>query len=68
MTTPPPGRYRVTLTTIGRPAMHGWWDDEDTARRKLATWVGEYGTAPDARVLLLDEDTGARLTEWPEVL
>lgn len=45
--------------------MHGWWADETVARRKFASWVGAYGRA-DARITLTDEETGARLTEWPD--
>ncbi|MFJ2719383.1 hypothetical protein [Streptomyces sp. NPDC087437] len=59
-------RYHLTLTADGRPAMHGWWGSEATARRKFTSWVGEYGSLPDARITLTDEDTGTRLTTWPD--
>ncbi|MEU3826430.1 hypothetical protein AB0F36_14095 [Streptomyces sp. NPDC029080] len=62
---PNPGRYHLQLTSGGRPVQHGWWDDEAVARRKLARWVGEYGSIPDARITLTDEKIGALLTEWP---
>ncbi|MGW4825383.1 hypothetical protein ACWEP4_42560 [Streptomyces sp. NPDC004227] len=62
---PAPERYHLTLTTDGRPAMHGWWGSEPTARRKFTSWVGEYGTLPDARITLTDEDTDTVLIVWP---
>ncbi|KMS79093.1 hypothetical protein ACH49_13650 [Streptomyces leeuwenhoekii] len=65
MTSPPPGRYRVTLHAAGRAVAHGWWDPEETARRKLATWIGDWGR-PGARITLTDEETGETLTERPE--
>ncbi|MHC3450730.1 hypothetical protein [Streptomyces prasinus] len=58
-------RFHLTLTTAGRPVAHGWWASESTARRKLASWVGEWGDLPDARVTLVDEETGTVLTSWP---
>ncbi|MFF7824162.1 hypothetical protein ACFZCM_02965 [Streptomyces rochei] len=60
------GRYRVTVTVQGRPLMHGWWGSETTARRKFASWIGEHGSRPGARVTLTDEETGETLTEWPD--
>ncbi|WP_409469043.1 hypothetical protein [Streptomyces sp. HC307] len=59
-----PGRFHLTLTTAGRPAAHGWWGSEETARRKFASWVGDWGR-PGARVTLVDEETGETLTTWP---
>lgn len=59
-----PDRYHLTLTSAGRPVMHGWWPLESTARAKLTEWR-RAGVA-DARVVLVDEETGALLTEWPE--
>ncbi|MFF3928302.1 hypothetical protein [Streptomyces hirsutus] len=61
-----PDRFHLTLSTAGRPVQHGWWGSEAVARRKLAVWVGEWGDLPDARVTLVDEETGATLTTWPE--
>jgi hypothetical protein len=60
------GRYRVTVAVKGRPVVRGWWAVEATARRKLASWVGEYGSVPGARVTLVDEEQGVTLTSWPE--
>jgi hypothetical protein len=51
-----PGRYHLTLTSDGRPAMHGWWGSETVAR---------WGR-PGVRITLVDEDTGAALTTWPD--
>ncbi|MGW4493803.1 hypothetical protein [Streptomyces sp. NPDC004376] len=63
MTTP--GRYHLCLTLHGQSALHGWWDDETTARRKHTQTVGEHGR-DGARVTLTDETSGTVLTEWPE--
>lgn len=60
-----PARYHLTLTSDSQPAMHGWWASEATARRKLVSWIGGRGSLPGARVTLIDEETGATLTEWP---
>lgn len=61
-----PDRFHLTLTSAGRPVMHGWWASEATARDQLPVWVGNWGSVPGARVTLVDEDTGAVLTTWPE--
>jgi hypothetical protein len=61
-----PERYHVTLSSAGRPVQHGWWENEATARRKFASWIGEWGTVDGAQVTLVDEETGAVLTEWPD--
>ncbi|WP_405964869.1 hypothetical protein OG713_35040 [Streptomyces sp. NBC_00723] len=63
-----PARYHLTLTSTGRPVMHGWWASEDTARSQVAVWVGSWGELPDARIELVDEETGATLTTWPGVV
>ncbi len=60
-----PGRYHLTLTRVGRPAMHGWWGSEAVARGKFREWVGGRGKA-GVSVTLVDEDNGTVLTEWPE--
>ncbi len=65
MTQPDPSRYHLLLTLDGRPAQHGWWGSEATARRKFGAWVGEHGR-PGVRVTLVDEEAGTTLTEWPE--
>jgi hypothetical protein len=61
-----PERYHLTLTSAGRPVMHGWWPLESTARGQLPVWVGSWGGLPDARITLVDEETGTVLTTWPE--
>jgi len=62
-----PDRYHLTLTAAGRPAMHGWWPSEVTARGKFATWVGSWGV-PGAQIVLVDEETGETLAEWPGIV
>jgi hypothetical protein len=59
------GRYHLTLTADGQPVMHGWWAKESTARRQFRSWVGEHGQ-PDARIVLVDEETGDELESWPD--
>jgi hypothetical protein len=59
-------RYHLTLAAAGRPMMHGWWGSEATARSMLPVWVGNWGGLPDARVTLVDEETGETLTTWPD--
>lgn len=61
----PEHRYHLTLTSAGRLVQQGWWGSEATARRKFRDWIGEWGELPDARVTLIDEETGTLLTEWP---
>ena len=58
------GRFHVLLVADGRPAQHGWWESEVTARAKHREWIGDWGK-PGARVLLVDEETGVVLEEWP---
>jgi hypothetical protein len=60
-----PDRYHLTLTSDGRPAMHGWWGSETVARGKVTSWIGSWGR-PGARITLVDEETGALLTTWPD--
>lgn len=60
-----PDRFHVTLTSVGRPTMHGWWAVESTARGKVTEWIG-LSKGPGARVTLVDEETGAVLTTWPQ--
>ncbi|MER5917106.1 hypothetical protein ABT124_43865 [Streptomyces sp. NPDC001982] len=62
-----PERYHLTMSTAGRPAMHGWWPKEATARGKFRDWIGAYSKMPDAHVTLA-EQTGAGeqlLESWP---
>lgn len=60
------GRYHLTLSTAGRTAVQGWWGSEGTARGMIPVWVGSWGELPDARITLVDEETGVTLTTWPE--
>lgn len=61
-----PDRFHLTLAAAGRPAMHGWWGSEATARDKFTRWVGRGSV--DARVTLVDEAMGTVLEEWPRVV
>jgi hypothetical protein len=59
-------RFHLTLTLDGRPAMQGWWGSEATARRQFKVWIGERGSMPGVRIVLVDEETGTVLTTWPD--
>ena len=61
-----PSRFHLTLFSAGRVVQHGWWGDESTARGKFRDWVGSG--VRDARVTLVDEETGTVLDEWPGVV
>jgi hypothetical protein len=62
-----PDRFHLTLTSAGRPVMHGWWSDEAVARAKHRDWIGgEHGSLPAARITLVDEETGTLWTAWPD--
>jgi hypothetical protein len=59
-------RFRLTLSTDGKPVMHGWWADQKIAEKKFAAWVRERGSRKGARVTLTDEADGGRvLMSWP---
>jgi hypothetical protein len=58
-----PERFHLTLTSAGRLVAHGWWGSETVARGKFVEWIG-LGT-PDGRVVLVDEETGETLADWP---
>lgn len=60
-----PGRYHLLLAVDGRPAMHGWWNSEATARRQFRQVVGQHGR-PGARITLTDDETGTELTSWQD--
>ena len=60
-------RFHLALTAASRPAMHGWWSSESTARGKFTRWVGTWGL-PGVRITLVDEETGVLLDEWPAVV
>lgn len=61
-----PERFHLTLTSASRPVLQGWWADEAVARGKFTTWIGQHGSIAGARVVLVDEETGAVLTTWPD--
>lgn len=61
-----PDRYHLTLTADGRPAMQGWWSVRATVDRKFREWIGEQGSKPGARIVLVDTVTGETLTTWPD--
>ncbi|MFJ5973494.1 hypothetical protein [Streptomyces sp. NPDC093060] len=63
-----PGRYHLLLSSGGRPVQHGWWGSEALARRKFRNWVGEYGSMPEPRITLTDEETGEQLAVWPDAV
>ena len=58
------GRYHLTLTSAGAAVAQGWWGSEAVARAKFTEWVGSR--VRDARVALVDEESGATLTTWPD--
>ena len=58
-----PERFHLTLTSAGRAVAQGWWGSETVARAKFTEWVGR--PVADARVTLVDEETGETLTTWP---
>jgi len=60
-------RFHLTLSAAGRPAMHGWWAREATARDKFRAWVSDWGVG-GVRIVLVDEETGQTLDEWPAVV
>lgn len=57
-------RFHLTVTSAGRLVVQGWWGSEATARRTYLSWVGEYGSMPDARITLIDERRGRTLLMW----
>jgi hypothetical protein len=57
-------RYHLTLSTGGRPVMHGWWGKRATAERKFSSWIGEHGSVDGARVVLVDEQEQRVLASW----
>jgi hypothetical protein len=59
-------RYHLLLTLDGRPAMHGWWPREATARRQFSAWVGERGNMPGVRITLTDTAVDRVIHSWPD--
>ncbi|UFR07156.1 hypothetical protein KBP30_41195 [Streptomyces sp. Go40/10] len=60
------GRYHLLLASGGRAVQHGWWHREDVARDKFRRWIGEYGSMPDARITLTDDETSDVMATWPD--
>ncbi|MEJ8670104.1 hypothetical protein WKI71_21900 [Streptomyces sp. MS1.AVA.1] len=58
-------RFHLTLNAAGRPVIHGWWGAETIARLKFSSWIGAYGSMPNARVTLTDEQDHTLLASWP---
>jgi hypothetical protein len=46
--------------------MQGWWSNEKTARRQFSTWIGERGSMPGVRIVLVDELEQRVLASWPD--
>ncbi|MFJ7963105.1 hypothetical protein [Streptomyces sp. NPDC096324] len=61
-----PGRYHLLLAVEGRPAMHGWWNEQATAERKFRSWIGECGSMPGAHITLVDEVEERVIHRWPD--
>ena len=60
-------RFRLTLSTDGKPVMHGWWPDLKTAEKKFTAWVRERGSVASTRITLTDETDGRRvLKAWSD--
>lgn len=57
-------RYHLTLSTGERAVQHGWWADRATAERKFMAWAGS--AVADARVVLVDTETGTVIHRWPD--
>ncbi|MFF3324991.1 hypothetical protein [Streptomyces sp. NPDC002889] len=65
MPEPDQQRYCLALTIDGQPAMHGWWENRETADRKFRSWIGEYGSVTGARITLTDQVGDRELAAWP---
>ena len=59
-------RFRLSLTAGGSSMMDGWWPDQTNAEQKLRDWIGEYGSLPGARLVLVDTVEGERVASWPD--
>ncbi len=61
-----PRDFYLTLTSAGRPVMHGWWSDEATAERKFSEWIGSHSAIEAAAVVLAEQSVdGERvLMSW----
>ncbi|MFJ8828261.1 hypothetical protein ACIREE_41910 [Streptomyces sp. NPDC102467] len=63
----PPGRYHVTLSFDGSPALEGWWDNPDTADWKADRLIAEHAENANASVTVTEWDDGREwpLRQWP---
>ncbi|WP_327578468.1 hypothetical protein [Streptomyces sp. NBC_00145] len=62
-------RYRVTLMTGSAVVMQGVWPNRETGQRKFRSWIGSYGSIPDARITLAEQtadDSWSDLKAWPD--
>lgn len=61
-----PDRYRVTLTTSGKPTLIGWWGSLATATTKYSAVIGKHGR-PGSTVELAERrgDSYRVLKTWP---
>ena len=68
MTNPAPERFHVTVSSVGRPIMHGWWAAPATARNKFRDWIGEYSKMPEVYITLTERagTDELLLTSWPD--
>ncbi|MEU2554588.1 hypothetical protein ABZ589_23395 [Streptomyces sp. NPDC013313] len=60
-----PDRYYLLLACDGRPAQRGWCKARRSPVGSAGTWVGEYGSMPDAQIIFTDAETAAVLVTWP---
>lgn len=60
--TEPPGRYHLRLILDGKATLDGWWNDADTAERKMAGLCAEHEERDGVQLLLTEWDDGQ---EWP---
>lgn len=58
--------FHLTVTADVGDVIHGWWAVRAVADLKFRSWIGEHGSIPGARVVLVDEATGTVLADWPE--
>ncbi|MFF0087662.1 hypothetical protein ACFYR1_49780 [Streptomyces canus] len=59
--------FHLTLTSSGRPVMHGWWSGKATAEGKFSEWIGSHSAIEGAAVVLAERagDGERVLMSWP---